>query len=240
MQREHHCDAKAKPPMSEVMEVEKFLDALIDSISTKDPNKRVGRGNHSAQRSMQTKVLEEVEDEIVDFEPWMGGRDGNGIEFDENDAICKQHPEVWLDAEETKMQMPSMSMSASASGSASGATSVASSKGKEKGKEKKKKDGKKKSKTGSTKKSKKDKSKKTAETLSTQRQILAPSPVPPPVSESASVSVLDESMSGSGRPPSNPDVKIMTTADLDTIDFDLDLDLGGDDEFDLMDLGDLQ
>ena len=152
MQREHHCDAKSKPPMSEVMEVEKFLDALIDSISTKDPNKRVGRGNHSAQRSMQTKVLEEVEDEIVDFEPWMGGRDGNGIEFDENDAICKQHPEVWLDAEELKMpmqmpmQMPSMSMSMpmsmmsmsaseSASGvtsaSVSGATSVASSEGKE-------------------------------------------------------------------------------------------------------------
>lgn len=98
-QREH---ADVPPPMNEVMEVEKELITLIEAISTKDPNKRQGRGNHSAQRSMQTKVLEEVEDEVVEYEPWMDnyGKEPAGIEFEETDAICKKHPELWLDPEE--------------------------------------------------------------------------------------------------------------------------------------------
>lgn len=82
--------------------MEKELITLIEAISTKDPNKRQGRGNHSAQRSMQTKVLEEVEDEVVEYEPWMDnyGKEPAGIEFEETDAVCKKHPELWLDPEE--------------------------------------------------------------------------------------------------------------------------------------------
>jgi transcription initiation factor TFIID subunit 7 len=102
MQREH---ADVPPPMNEVIDVEKDLITLIEAISTKDPNKRAGRGNHSAHRSMQTKVLEEVEDEVVEYEPWMDnyGKEPKGIEFDETDAICKKHPELWLDPEELRM-----------------------------------------------------------------------------------------------------------------------------------------
>jgi len=122
----------AVPPlMSEVLEVEKDLIALIEAISTKDPNKRVGRGNNAVQRSMQTKVLEEVEDEIVDYEPWMdnNGKDKSGIEFDESDAICKQHPELWLDPEENRV--PAI-MDAAVVGNSDGAPS--SSKGNKKDK----------------------------------------------------------------------------------------------------------
>lgn len=102
LQREH---APVPPPMKEVMEVENYLMELIDKMSMKDPSKKVGRGGSKGPgRSMTTKVLEEIEDEVVDYEPWMDdyGRVPLGIEFDESDAICKMHPEVWLDAEECK------------------------------------------------------------------------------------------------------------------------------------------
>ncbi len=108
MQREH---ADVPPPMQEVMDVEKDLLQLIEAISTKDPTKRTGRGNHSANRSLQTKVLEEIEDEVVEYEPWMDnyGREPKGIEFDETDAVCKKHPEVWLDPEELEeLKVPSI------------------------------------------------------------------------------------------------------------------------------------
>lgn len=97
-QREH---VSVPPPFEEVQEVEQYLMELIQSISTKDPNKnKPGRGN----ASISTKVLEEIDDEIVDYEPWMDdyGRTPKGIEFSERDAICKAHPEIWLDPDECK------------------------------------------------------------------------------------------------------------------------------------------
>lgn len=104
LQREH---SSVPPSMKEVTEVENYLMELIEKISTKDPSKRVGRGGSkvASSRSMTTKILEEVEDEIVDYEPWMDdyGKAPQGIEFDESDAICKMHPEVWLAPEECKI-----------------------------------------------------------------------------------------------------------------------------------------
>jgi hypothetical protein len=43
---------------------------------------------------------EEVEEEVVDYEPWMDdhGRVPNGVEFDADDQLCSLHPEVWLKA----------------------------------------------------------------------------------------------------------------------------------------------
>jgi hypothetical protein len=101
MNREHSA---VPPQMQEVMEVEKDLVALMDAISTKDPTKRAGRGNHGTNRSMHTKVLEEVEDTFVGYEPWMDdyGKEPKGVEFDEMDVKCKTHPELWLDEEELK------------------------------------------------------------------------------------------------------------------------------------------
>ena len=74
---------------------------LIQSISTKDPNKnKPGRGN----ANISTKVLEEVEVDIVDYEPWMDdyGRKPEGVTFSEKEAICKANPEIWLDPDECK------------------------------------------------------------------------------------------------------------------------------------------
>eukprot|EP00557_Chaetoceros_sp_GSL56_P002868 CAMPEP_0176502706 /NCGR_PEP_ID=MMETSP0200_2-20121128/14914_1 /TAXON_ID=947934 /ORGANISM="Chaetoceros sp., Strain GSL56" /LENGTH=421 /DNA_ID=CAMNT_0017901831 /DNA_START=129 /DNA_END=1394 /DNA_ORIENTATION=- len=105
LQREH---SSVPPPVNEVMEVENYLMELIEKICTKDPTKKVGRGGSGkgsgGGRSMTTKILEEIEDEIVDYEPWMDdyGKAPKGIEFDESDAICKMHPEVWLAPEECK------------------------------------------------------------------------------------------------------------------------------------------
>jgi transcription initiation factor TFIID subunit 7 len=47
------------------------------------------------------KVLEEVEEEIVDYEPWMDdfGRQPAGIDLDAQDQLCSLHPEVWLPQE---------------------------------------------------------------------------------------------------------------------------------------------
>eukprot|EP00553_Chaetoceros_curvisetus_P009277 CAMPEP_0204616172 /NCGR_PEP_ID=MMETSP0717-20131115/3474_1 /ASSEMBLY_ACC=CAM_ASM_000666 /TAXON_ID=230516 /ORGANISM="Chaetoceros curvisetus" /LENGTH=396 /DNA_ID=CAMNT_0051629321 /DNA_START=156 /DNA_END=1346 /DNA_ORIENTATION=+ len=112
-QREH---ASVPPPVEEIQEVESFLIELIKSISTKDPTKKAGRGS----ASISTKVLEEVEDEVVDYEPWMDnyGKEPSGMEFSERDAICKSHPELWLDAEENKADeasLPSVSKESSTS-----------------------------------------------------------------------------------------------------------------------------
>lgn len=101
-QREHNMSAP--PPVEEVNEVENSLLELIKSISSKDPTKKVGRGN----TSISTKLLEEVEDEIVDYEPWMdnNGNTPEGIQFSEKDALCKMHPELWLQPKEDTIDNP--------------------------------------------------------------------------------------------------------------------------------------
>lgn len=140
LQREH---ASVPPPMKEVKEVENYLMELIEKISTKDPAKRVGRGGggkgpgSSGGRSMTTKILEEIEDEIVDYEPWMDdyGKAPLGIEFDESDAICKMHPEVWLAPEECKMNNAAAAASSEIDGGLGNINSVT-----DKKKKKKKKD----------------------------------------------------------------------------------------------------
>jgi len=74
------------PPKTEVAEVEKELQGLMTKLSS--GKKRTG--------SAKEKVIEVVEDEIVDYEPWMG----QGGKFTVEDA--KMHPEWWLSKSEMK------------------------------------------------------------------------------------------------------------------------------------------
>jgi transcription initiation factor TFIID subunit 7 len=93
------------PPHKEVAEVEKEIQELITQLSAK-PGKQKGRGrggggggsaaSSSATVTTKEKVIEEVEDEIVDYEPWMEA----GKIYTIEDA--KKHPEWWLTKDEMK------------------------------------------------------------------------------------------------------------------------------------------
>ena len=95
------------PPHKEVSEVEKEIQGLIAKLSSK-PGKLKGRGRgggssaaaaaaaSSSTVTTKEKVIEEVEDEIVDYEPWME----SGKIYTIEDA--KKHPEWWLTKDEMK------------------------------------------------------------------------------------------------------------------------------------------
>jgi len=89
------------PPHKEVSEVEKEIQELITKLSSK-PGKQKGRGRGgSAAASSSTvttkeKAIEVIEDEIVDYEPWME----SGKIYTIEDA--KKHPEWWLTKDEMK------------------------------------------------------------------------------------------------------------------------------------------
>ena len=80
------------PPKSQVSNVEKDLQGLISKLSVK------GKKGKSSSLSTTTKekVIEEIEEEIVDYEPWMG----EGGIFTVDDA--KLHPEWYLTKSEIK------------------------------------------------------------------------------------------------------------------------------------------
>jgi len=91
------------PPSAEIAQVEKEIIALIELLTTKDSTKKTKSSLQSppSNKSLsQDRIIvqEEIEDEIVDYEPWMDdyGRSPQGIEFDEREDICKRHPELWL------------------------------------------------------------------------------------------------------------------------------------------------
>lgn len=92
--REHNL--KATPPFEEIRAIEDELIELIKKVS-KDAQKK-------SATTTTNKILEQIEDEVVDYEPWMDdyGRTPQGIEFSVEDAECKKHPEVWLDKEDIK------------------------------------------------------------------------------------------------------------------------------------------
>jgi transcription initiation factor TFIID subunit 7 len=93
------------PPPKEVSEVERGIQELIAKLSAKPGKQKKGGGSSAATSSSSAgtvittkeKVIEEVEDEIVDYEPWMGE---GGIIYTVEDA--KKHPEWWLTKEEMK------------------------------------------------------------------------------------------------------------------------------------------
>jgi transcription initiation factor TFIID subunit 7 len=112
--REHSALA---PPRAQVSDVEEELHVLMGQIS-KETTKGGGGGGGGggsggggnskrnkvpllASAQHANKILEEVHEEMVAYEPWMDdyGRQPRGIEFDSDDPLCAQHPELWLNAE---------------------------------------------------------------------------------------------------------------------------------------------
>jgi transcription initiation factor TFIID subunit 7 len=97
--REHKA---APPPHAAVREVEGDLLQLMEKIAVKDKNEKsssAGRRNKIPTLTATTnKVLEEVVEDIVDYEPWMDdyGRQPGGVDFDADEQLCSAHPEVWL------------------------------------------------------------------------------------------------------------------------------------------------
>jgi transcription initiation factor TFIID subunit 7 len=90
------------PPRNEISDVENELLETMCKIS-----KETGKRNKIpslATAQHQNKILEEVIEEVVDFEPWMDdyGRQQSGIEFDAADQIASVHPEIWLEPEKIK------------------------------------------------------------------------------------------------------------------------------------------
>ena len=93
------------PPPKEVADVERGIQELITQLTSK-PGKQKGRGRGGSAAAASTsasstvttkeKVIEEIEDEVVDYEPWME----SGKIYTIEDA--KKHPEWWLTKEELK------------------------------------------------------------------------------------------------------------------------------------------
>lgn len=95
--REH---AAVPPPRAEVSDVENELHSLMVQIS-KEPGKR-NKVPSLASATHANKVLEEVVEEVINYEPWMDdyGAQPSGIEIDAGDQIAALHPEIWLTPEE--------------------------------------------------------------------------------------------------------------------------------------------
>jgi transcription initiation factor TFIID subunit 7 len=84
------------PPRTEVAEIEEDLKLLIDRIGESTSKPR-GKNKVNAPAA-QTRVIEEIVDDVVNYEPWMDdhGRVSQGLEFSGDDPIATKHPELWL------------------------------------------------------------------------------------------------------------------------------------------------
>ena len=91
--REHKAVA---PPRTAAAEEELELMELMEKLAKDEKGKR----NKIPTLTSANKVLEEIEEEIVEYEPWMSdhGRQPLGVEFTSDEQLCSQHPEVWLSA----------------------------------------------------------------------------------------------------------------------------------------------
>jgi len=100
--REHKSVA---PSRVDVSDVEKELKNLIAMISRDSSKSRSKPDSGMSQEA--NKVIEDVVDDVVDYEPWMdaNGMKPKGIEFDSKDTICSTHPELWLEPGEGVMLM---------------------------------------------------------------------------------------------------------------------------------------
>eukprot|EP00521_Asterionellopsis_glacialis_P016181 CAMPEP_0195297662 /NCGR_PEP_ID=MMETSP0707-20130614/21964_1 /TAXON_ID=33640 /ORGANISM="Asterionellopsis glacialis, Strain CCMP134" /LENGTH=403 /DNA_ID=CAMNT_0040359545 /DNA_START=3 /DNA_END=1214 /DNA_ORIENTATION=- len=107
--RFHAREHKAVPPPSaEVSAVEQELKEFIDRLTMTSGKGSGGKGSKSKQNhqtpAQQTKVLEEVVDEVVEYEAWMDNyvtkNAGSmmGFTLEEKDSYA--HPELWLDPSE--------------------------------------------------------------------------------------------------------------------------------------------
>jgi len=84
------------PPRTEVAEIEEELKLLIDRIVDSTSKPRGKNKNNVAVA--QTRVMETIVDDVVDYELWMDdhGKLAHGLEFSADDPIATKHPELWL------------------------------------------------------------------------------------------------------------------------------------------------
>ena len=96
--REHRS---VVPSRAEVAAAEGELKSLIDRIGKEAGGRGKGKGKGGGSIA-GSKPIEEVVDEVVEYEPWMddNGRVPYGIEFDEKDTMATKHPEIFLDAKD--------------------------------------------------------------------------------------------------------------------------------------------
>lgn len=97
-------DRKAMPPpRTAVQDEEERLLELMQKLQKDEKAQGASskRTNKLPTLTSATKELVEVEDEVVDYEPWMddSGKQPHGIEFDAEESIAKLHPEIWLSAD---------------------------------------------------------------------------------------------------------------------------------------------
>jgi len=100
--REHQPGTKY--PRNEVSDVEKELHGLMCKISKEGGKGRKLKIPSLATAQHQNKILQEVEEVVVDYEPWMDnyGTEEKGVTFDATDQIASMHPEIWLSTEKIK------------------------------------------------------------------------------------------------------------------------------------------
>ena len=135
--REHKAVA---PPRTEVAQVEYEMQELMDRIMSKEST-RSKKTKSPATVATATKVIEDVVEDVVDYEPWMDdyGRQPHGIQFDEKDVLCTKHPELWLDPDEVAV-IKSMEREKEREDAAIAAAIAAGAKKKKKAKRKKEKE----------------------------------------------------------------------------------------------------
>ena len=97
--REHQPGTKYS--RNEVSDVEKELHELMCKISKEGGKGRKLKIPSLATAQHQNKILQEVEEVVLDYEPWMDayGAEEKGISFDATDQIASMHPEIWLSPE---------------------------------------------------------------------------------------------------------------------------------------------
>ena len=97
--REHQPGTKYS--RNEVSDVERELHGLMCKISKESGKGRKLKIPSLATAQHQNKILQEVEEVVVDYEPWMDayGAEEKGITFDSTDQIASMHPEIWLSPE---------------------------------------------------------------------------------------------------------------------------------------------
>lgn len=92
--REHRAVA---PPRAAVADVEDEILTLMKQLQ-KDEKGAANKRNKLPSLASTTKVLEEVEEVVVNYEAWMddGGKQPDGVEFDIDDPLATTHPEIFL------------------------------------------------------------------------------------------------------------------------------------------------
>jgi len=87
------------PPRTEVTEIEQELRKMIDRVSDSSKSNK-GKSKAPSLSVGTAKSIEEVEEELVDWEPWMSDENGRGIEFDTDNPLAIKNPDLWLEQSE--------------------------------------------------------------------------------------------------------------------------------------------